>query len=98
MGELFRVAIHHDDDCGYVEYDEVARKIKVVLGDAVKRSEVEAFLNKKHVMRVAQQTLLDFKESTGFAADSLANLQIILTRLWEQTGVFVDWSRPVSEA
>jgi hypothetical protein len=97
MGEIFRVAIHHDDDCGYIEYDPATRKINVVLGDAVKRGEVEAFLSKKHVMRIAQQTLLEFKESTGFAADSLANLQIILTHLWEQTGVFVDWSRPVTD-
>jgi len=95
MEELFRVAIHYANDCGYIEYDPDTRKIKVILGNSAKRGEVEAFLSRNHVIRVAQQTLRDFKESIGFPPDNLGTLQMVLTKLWEDTGVFVDWSRPV---
>lgn len=95
MGELFRVAIHHEDDCGYVEYDPDTKQIKVILDDPVKRGEVEAYLHREHAIRAAQKTLLDFTESIGFPAESLSSLQVVLTHLWEHTGVLVDWSRPV---
>ena len=95
MGELFRVAIHHDNDCGYIEYDPDVRQITVVLDDAAKRGEVEAFLRRKHVIRVAKHSLRDFTESTGFPAESLDFLKVVLTSLWEDTGVLVDWSRPI---
>ncbi|MDR3588450.1 MAG: hypothetical protein P4N41_02160 [Negativicutes bacterium] len=95
MGELFQVAIHHDNDCGYIEYDPDARQIKVILDDAAKRGEVEAYLGRKHLIRVATD-LCEFSESTGFPAESLANLKLVLAHLWRHTGVFVDWSRPVA--
>jgi hypothetical protein len=95
MGELFRVAIHHDNDCGYIEYDPNLKQIKVVLDDAAKRGEVEAYLSRKHLIRVAR-TLRDFTESSGFPAESLGSLKAVLNHLWQHTGVFVDWSRPVA--
>ena len=81
MGEFFRVAIHHDNDCGYIEYDPDAQQIKVVLDDAAKRGEVETYLGRKHIIRVAQ-TLRDFTELTGFPAESLGTLKLVLGHLW----------------
>jgi len=95
MGEVYRVAIHHENDCGYIEYDSATKKIKVVLDDAAIRRSVEAFLNKAHVIREAQRGLCDFRELTAVPAESVASLKLVLTRLWQNTGVLVDWSRPV---
>lgn len=94
MAEVFRVAIHHDDDCGYIEYDADTRQVKVVLDDVAKRSEIEAFLSKKQLIREAE-TLLDFKEATVLPTDSVGTLKAVLAQLWQNTDVFVDWSRPV---
>ncbi len=95
MGEKYRVAIHHDNDCGYIEYDIETKKVTVVLADAVTRKTVEAFLHSEHLLREAQRTLRDFREKTAIPTESLAALKLSLTSLWQQTGVFVDWSRPV---
>lgn len=94
MAEVFRVAIHHDDDCGYIEYDSDTRKLKVVLDDPAKRGEIEAFLSKAQIIREAQ-TLLEFKEATVLPTDSVGTLKAVLGQLWQNTDVFVDWSRPV---
>ena len=94
MSEPFQVAIHHDNDCGYIEYHPDTRKITVVLDDAAKRREVEAYLSRPHTIRVAE-TLLDFSEKTVPANESLAVLQVVLTDLWVHTEVYVDWSRPL---
>lgn len=96
MGEVYRVAIHHDNDCGYIEYDIETRLAKVVLTDAAKRRAVEAFLQSKQALREAQGTLRDFRDLTAVPTESLAALKLALTQLWQQTGVFVDWSRPVT--
>lgn len=95
MGEIYRVAIHYDNDCGYIEYDIDTKKVKVMLADAVTRKTVEAFLHSEHLLREAQRTLLDFREKTAVPTESLAALKLSLTGLWRQTGVLVDWSRPV---
>lgn len=95
MGELYRVAIHHDNDCGYIEYDLDVKSITVYLSDALKRSAVEAYLGTRHVIPTAQNTLRDFKELFVVPNENQAALKLALTRLWEHTGVLVDWSRPV---
>jgi hypothetical protein len=95
MGEVYRVAIHHENDCGYIEYDIDAKKIKVVLDDAAKRKAIEIYLSGRHVLRQAL-SLREFKESTAQAADSLAAFKLALTKLWVNTDVLVDWSRPVT--
>jgi hypothetical protein len=95
MGQLYRVAIHYASKCGYIEYDQETHKILVALDDETKKTEVEDYLSKEHIIRVAEKTLLEFKQSTGFAAESVASLTAILSELWVNTSVYVDWSRPV---
>lgn len=96
MGEVYRVAIHYDNDCGYIEYDIDTKKIKVVLDDTARRKAVEAYLAGRHVLRQAQQNLTEFKESTAQATENLAAFKQVLTKLWVNTDVLVDWSRPVT--
>ena len=96
MGEIYRVAIHYGNDCGYVEYDTAQKQLKVVLDNAEKRGETEAYLTQRHKIRKAGQRLLDFSEVDILPVDNLEDLKLALTRMWEKTGVFVDWSRPVA--
>lgn len=95
MKENFSVAISYKDNLGYVEYDSTTKKIIVVLGDDEGKRKTEDYLSTVHKIAVPHETLLDFtEEEINPQADELS-LQIALTRLWEDTGVHVDWSRPV---
>lgn len=95
MDNLFRVGIHYLNDYGYIEYDPDTKKVMVKLADDAKRKEVESYLATQHVFRVAHKTLLDFEELKTVPTESLENLKLCLTRLWEATDVLVDWSRPI---
>ncbi|MBO4401278.1 MAG: hypothetical protein J5809_05485 [Selenomonadaceae bacterium] len=95
MTENFSVAISYGENLGYVEYDEAARKVIVVLGDETGRRKAEEFLAQVHEIGIPHKTLLDFTtEKINPQADA-ESLKLALTRLWENTGVHVDWSRPV---
>ena len=93
--ENFSVAISFRGSLGWVEYDEVARRAKVFLGDDDGKRLAEEFLSTPHKIKVPHETLLDFTEETFDANESAQSLKVVLTRLWEATGVHVDWSRPV---
>lgn len=95
MEENFSVAISYNDYLGYVEYDSVSKKINVVLGDEVGKRKAEDYLSQVHKIAVPHETLLDFTEENIDPKSDVESLQIALTRLWENTGVHVDWSRPV---
>lgn len=94
MGEVYRVAIHHDNDCGYIEYDIDAKKITVILDDAGKRREIDAYLAGRQALRKAE-SLREFSETIARADESLEAFKLALAKLWVNTEVFVDWSRPV---
>ena len=93
--ENFSVAISFRGSLGWVEYDEAQRRAKVFLDDDEGKRLAEDFLSTPHKISVPHETLLDFTEETFDANDSAKSLQVVLTRLWEATGVHVDWSRPV---
>ena len=93
--ENFSVAISYKGSLGWVEYDEATRKVSVNLGDATGKSLAEKFLTTPHEIQIPHETLLDFTTEMIAPEESVDNLKLILTRLWEATGVHVDWSRPV---
>ncbi len=93
--ENFSVAISYNGSLGWVEYDEAERKVKVNLDDAEGKALAEKFLTTSHEIKIPHETLLDFTAENIDPNESAKNLQIVLTRLWEATGVHVDWSRPV---
>ncbi|MEN6565364.1 MAG: hypothetical protein ABFC57_03590 [Veillonellales bacterium] len=95
MGDIFRVAVHYEEDNGYIEYDAVNKNIRVELADETKRREVEAYLAEPHVMSVPQHTLLDFHDVTVAANQDVESFKLAVTRIWEKLGVHVDWSRPI---
>lgn len=95
MEKNFSVAISYKDNLGYVEYDAAEKKINVILNDEEGKQKAENFLSQIHTIAVPHETLLDFTEEKIDPIADVESLQIVLTRLWETTGVHVDWSRPV---
>ena len=95
MDEKFSVAISYNGSLGYVEYDDAQKKINVVLADDDGRKKAEDFLAQIHEIKIPHDTLLDFTAEKINPQADVESLQIALTRLWEATGVHVDWSRPV---
>ena len=98
MSENFSVAISYGENLGYVEFDEATKKVNIVIGDEVAKRKIEEFLSQIHEIKIPHETLLDFTaEKINPQADA-ESLKLALTRLWENTGVHVDWSRPVEYA
>ena len=93
--ENFSVAISFKGSLGWVEYDEATKKVIVTLGDDEGKTLAEKFLTTPHEIKIPHETLLDFTAELIDPNESAENLKIVLTRLWEATGVHVDWSRPV---
>lgn len=96
MENIYCVAIHYNEDMGYVEYNPVNKTVKVVLKNDDKKAAVENFLIVEHEIKVPNKTLMDFTNTKVKAIDSLESFKLAMTRLWGKTGVYVDWSRPVS--
>jgi peptidoglycan hydrolase-like protein with peptidoglycan-binding domain len=74
----------------------IGKEIKVVFDDAATREIIENYLGAEQTIRVPGEGLLDFKEVTILPTESVDNMKTALTRIWEKTGVHVDWSRPVA--
>ena len=95
MTENFSVAISYGENLGYVEFDETTKKVIVVLGDEEGKKKAENFLSQVHEIKIPHKTLLDFTAEKIDPQADAESLKLVLTRLWENTGVHVDWSRPV---
>lgn len=95
MENVYRVAVHYREDNGYVEYNETAKCAKVFLETASKKAAVEAYLAEEHGINIPHETLMDFTIEKIQPLASLANFKLAMTRLWGETDVYVDWSRPV---
>lgn len=94
MEDLYRVAVHYENDNGFIEYDPGSKQLNVILAAEAKKREVEQFLTAEHEINAPVHTIQDFKKCLVKPVDSLQNLKLALTRLWQATGVHVDWSRP----
>ena len=95
MENTYSVAISYGDDLGYIDYDGDNKSAQVTLANDDGKHKTEKFLSEEHDIEVPHKTLLDFTVEKINPLESVANFQLALTRLWEATGVHVDWSRPV---
>ncbi|MBO5588154.1 MAG: hypothetical protein J6N55_06805 [Anaerovibrio sp.] len=93
--KIYSVAVSCRGVNGWVEYDTEAKTVKVFLDDEKAVADAEKFLSEKHVIKVPHESLLDFTEETFDPLADVKSFQTVLTRLWENTEVHVDWSRPV---
>ena len=91
---LFRVAIHYGiNSNGFLSYDTEAKTVSVDLPEQEWVDKVIAYLNDEHAIEHA--TGLDtYERLTVKPLESLDNLKLALTRMWEAIDVQVDWSRP----
>ena len=95
MDNIYSVAISYGDDLGYIDYDKENKTAKVTLASDEGKQKTEEFLSEVHNIEVPHETLLDFTVEKIEPLESVENFQLTLTKLWEATGVHVDWSRPV---
>ena len=93
--ENYSVAISFKDALGYIEYDDDRKSATVVLGNDEGKKLAEDFLHTIHDILIPHETLLDFTREAIDPLASLGNFKVALTKLWEATGIHVDWSRPV---
>lgn len=97
MSQEFKVCIHYENDYGYISYDSDTKAFSVVLANAEKKKVVEDYLSTPKTIEVANgKTIRDFVSQTGLPTDSLEFFQNNLARLWNDTGVLIDWSHPVA--
>lgn len=95
MDNIYSVAISYGDDLGYIDYDKENKTAKVTLASDEGKQKTEEFFSEVHNIEVPHETLLDFTVEKIEPLESVGNFQLTLTKLWEATGVHVDWSRPV---
>jgi hypothetical protein len=95
MENIFSVAITYKDIFGWIDYDAVAKKISIVLDSVEGKQAAEKFLTEEHEIRIPHETLLDFTTEIIHPLADIESFKTALTRLWENTQVHVDWSRPV---
>ena len=93
--ENYSVAVSFKDALGYIEYDEENKTASVVLDNEEGRALAEKFLHTIHEILIPHETLLDFTREAIDPLASVGNFKVALTKLWEATGIHVDWSRPV---
>ena len=95
MDKIYSVAVSCRGAIGWVEYDTEAKTVKVFLSDEKAVADAEKFLSEKHKINIPKDSLLDFVEKEIDPLADVESFQTVLTRLWENTDVHVDWSRPV---
>lgn len=94
-GRIFKFVIHFAAEYGQVEYDVQHKSFRVLLDDQEKRQAVEKYLSKSHQIHQADgDDLQTFHTKTVVPTDNLESFKMALTRLWQHTGIYVDWSRP----
>lgn len=96
MEKSYSVAIHYGDALGYVEFDQDSHRAKVTLPDDEGRRLTEEYLASRHGINLpAGDGLTDFGVREIDPLADVTSFQLAMTRIWEATGVYVDWSRPV---
>ena len=94
---MFKVVIHFAAEYGQINFDIEAKSFQVILADAGKRQLVEKYLSEPRVIQNADgQDLRTFHPKTLLPVESLESFKLALTRMWQHTGVYVDWSRPTA--
>ena len=95
MSDTYSVAISYGDVLGWIDYDASAHSATVNLADEKGRGAVEDFLAADHEVEVPHETLMDFTKEIVTPLADRKSFELALTRLWNETNVQVDWSRPV---
>ena len=95
MENKFSVAISYGKDLGWIDYDGESKTAAVNIDNAEAKSLTEKYLAETHSIKVPHETLMDFTPEEVNPLADVASFKLALTRLWNETKVHVDWSRPV---
>ena len=92
---IYKFVIHFAAEYGQVEYDANDKSFRVLLSDEQKRQAVENYLSQSHQIHQADgDDLQTFHTKTVVPTENVGSFKMALTRLWQHTGIYVDWSRP----
>ena len=91
-----KVTLNSHCNYGYVEYDDETKKIIVSIpGDLAAQKRVEEYLRVPQTMDVpGTKSIREFETVTLNAADNFEDFGVVLTRLWVNADVRVEWSMP----
>ena len=95
MANTFSVAISYEKALGWIDFDAASHKATINLDNAEGKKLVEDYLSTTHKINVPHKTLMDFTEEIVNPLADIESFQTAITRLWNETQVHVDWSRPV---
>lgn len=93
---LYKVSLNWEGNYGYVAYDTVTREIFALINDAPEIArKVEEYLSKPHTMDLPDgDNVRSFSSFTIEPSENVDSFKRALTRLWNSTGVLVEWSLP----
>ena len=95
MSELYKVTFNINATYGYVAYDDTKHIIEVSFPDTVVADKIKMFLaTEQQINMPSANNVSEFSSKSYLAANSMQDFQTVLTRLWENLGVHVDWSFP----
>ncbi len=83
------------DDTGYIEYDPETKSVQIFLKNKAAIEKAMEYLHQPQTMQIPHHTMNDFTTITIEPLANVDNFQLALTRLWEYSNVYIDWSRPV---
>jgi len=93
-----RYTLNFEGNYGYVEFDDETKNIEIKLGGdgaAAAKARVRTFLTQPQTMDIpGKKGLQEFETKTLLATDDAETFRIVLTRLWVNTNVLVEWSMP----
>ena len=90
------VTLNYNGHYGALDYNEETKELTVTIkGETQIEQKVMDYLAAPHKMEVTiDACTYHFEERTFLARDSWKDCQQVLTRLWVNTGVLVEWSMP----
>lgn len=90
------VTLNYNGHYGALDYNEETKELTVTIkGETQIEQKVMDFLAAPHKMEVPiDACTYHFEGRTFLARDSWKDCQQVLTRLWVNTGVLVEWSMP----
>lgn len=96
MSENYNVTFNIDQQYGYISYNEKTKEITVNYPDEKVCQTILAWLNKEHTLNMPNDNnvIYDFSPKTYLATNSKQDFQLVLTRIWEEINVHIDWSFP----
>lgn len=96
MPELYKVTFNVGSTYGYIAYDQAEKSVSVHYPDQATVATIQKWLSEEHEINTPDKggSTTDFSPKRYLAARSLHDFETVLTRIWQHTGIHIDWSLP----